>query len=61
MGGKIIKDNKTVATHWVFYSPKPKIPVYSHPGIVKVHFTFITECFFALADLPPEKWLITKA
>ena len=49
-GGEILSQgNKFVATHWVHYKRPDKDEKFGFcpPTIHRVHFTYITECFFA--------------
>ena len=56
MGGEVVKTAKSIATHWVFYTKQPGV---SAPSLIKlVHFTYITECFFAVGRRDETKWLI---
>ena len=60
-GGEVTdRGTKFAATHWVFYH-RPSCAddmIFCPPDIKRVHFTYITECFFAVGRKDIGKFLI---
>lgn len=61
-GGEVLaKGSKFAATHWVHYhrpSGTDEALTYCPPIIKRIHFTYITECFFAIGRKDITKFLI---